>query len=284
MMQSGRTAAQDLEPRRWTLLPVGRTVVGIGYGQTVGDVFFDPVLLVENAEVEADSVILSYVRSFELADRSARFDALIPWQDARWSGLLQGEPAVVRRIGLADPRFRLSINLAGAPNPETAESRDNTVVGAALEVVIPVGEHLEDKLLNLGQNRFTIRPQMGFVHTRGPWSYELTGSVFLYSDNDEFFNGNRREQKPLYALQTHLVRMFRPGLWVSLSAGYGWGARSEVNDERKDDEKGDFLAGLAVGFPVGRNQGMKLAYIRTRTRKDTGADTDTLVLAWTMLY
>ena len=43
------------------------------------------------------------------------------------------------------------------------------------------------------------------------------------------------------------------------------------------------LALLAVGFPIGRSQSLKLAYIRARTRKHTGSDTDTLALAWTML-
>ena len=29
------------------------------------------------------------------------------------------------------------------------------------------GEYLDDKLINLGANRFAIRPQSGVVHTRG---------------------------------------------------------------------------------------------------------------------
>ena len=56
--------AQDLEPRRWTPLPPGLTVVGAGYIRNDGDVAFDPVLNVQDATVEGDTVILSYVRSF----------------------------------------------------------------------------------------------------------------------------------------------------------------------------------------------------------------------------
>ena len=37
--------AQDLEPRRWSHLPVGLNVLGLAGGWTGGDIFLDPVLL-----------------------------------------------------------------------------------------------------------------------------------------------------------------------------------------------------------------------------------------------
>jgi hypothetical protein len=83
----------------------------------------------------------------------------------------------------------LSLNLAGAPAAKTAEMKGflkshpvNTVVGTAISVSLPFGSYEEDKLLNLGQNRFIVRPQIGMVHTRGPWSYEVTGSVLIFTD------------------------------------------------------------------------------------------------------
>ena len=106
---------QDLEPRRWTPLPPGMNVIGAGYVRSDGDVAFDPVLNVEDATVEGDTLILSYVRSFEVGGKRLRFDALLPWADRRWEGLLDGEPAKVTRTGLGDPYVRLSIILAGAP-------------------------------------------------------------------------------------------------------------------------------------------------------------------------
>lgn len=283
--------SQDLEPRRWTPLPVGTNIVGLGYGSTNGDLFFDPLLEIEDAEVDVDTVGLTYVRSFLLAGKLARFDALIPWQSASWDGLLSGEPASTERTGFADPRFRLSINLMGAPEAGSVEPvkqkkshQGNTVVGSSIAVSVPLGKYYEDKLLNLGQNRYSIRPQIGMVHTRGPWSYELTGSMFFFTDNNDFFNGNKRKQDPLYAVQSHIVRTFKPGLWASLSAGYGWGGESTLNGEKKDDEKGNFISAFSFGFPVARKQAMKVAYVHSRTQKDTGSDTDTLVLAWSMMF
>jgi len=149
---------------------------------------------------------------------------------------------------------------------------------------VPLGEYKKDKLLNLGANRLVLQPEIGVVHTRGPWSYELTGSVFLFEDNDEFWDGNKLEQDPLYAVQAHVVHAFRPGLWLSLSAAYGRDGESDVNDEPKNDPRDKVLSAVSFGFPITRAQGLKLAYIRGRMQEDVGADTDSFAVAWSKRF
>ncbi len=291
LLQPDPVSAQDLEPRRWTPLPLGTNVAGAGYAHTTGDVDFDPVLQLEDVTVDVDTWFLSHVNSFSLAGKLARFDVLLPWQKARWEGLHMGVPAEADRTGFADPRFRLSVNLLGAPDAGAedlgkymASHPINTVVGAALSVSVPLGEYYSDKLLNLGENRYTIRPQIGVVHTRGPWSYELTGSAFLFTDDNDFFNGKTREQDPIYAMQAHVVRMFKPGLWASLSAGYGKGGSSTIDGVKKNDERANFLSALSVGVPLSRTQGIKVAYIRARSRESVGSDTDSVAVGWSVFY
>lgn len=283
--------AQDLEPRRWTPLPIGTKILGAGYAYTTGDLFFDPVLQIEDAEVEVDTLALSYVQSVALFGKPVRFDLLLPWQNAYWSGQLAGQSASTERAGWADPRFRLSVNLLGAPPLAAGDFQQymsnretTTVLGAALAVTLPWGEYLDDRLLNLGQNRYIVRPQLGLLHTRGPWSFELTGSAFIYSDNDDFYLNSRREQDTLYAMQTHVVRIFKPGLWASVSAGYGWGGRSTIDGDAKRDERGDQLLAISMGLPVAPRQGVKFAYVRGRTGNDAGADTDTFSFAWSVRF
>jgi hypothetical protein len=109
----------------------------------------------------------------------------------------------------------------------------------------------------------------------------LTGSTFLYGDNDEFSGGSTLKQDPLYALQTHLIRTFnKPGYWAALSAGYAWNGASTVDGNRKDDSRRLFLSALAVGVPIGKTQGMQFAYVRSRTNTDKGSDTDSLAIGW----
>jgi hypothetical protein len=161
----------------------------------------------------------------------------------------------------------------------------NTVVGVAVKVVVPFGEYFEDKLLNLGHNRIVVRPQLGVLHTRGKWSYELTGSLFLYGDNDEFYNGSQLKQDTLYALQGHVIHNFyKPGYWAALSAGYGWDGQSTINGNKVNDSRRLFLSALAVGVPIAGNQSIKLAYVRTRTNVPTGADLDVFSVGWSYRF
>ena len=66
--------AQDIEPRRWSHLPIGSNFLGGAYAYTTGDIFLDPVLRIEDAEFNLHTVAAKYIRSFELLGKSARID------------------------------------------------------------------------------------------------------------------------------------------------------------------------------------------------------------------
>ena len=196
--------AQELEPRRWSHIPIDTNFAAGAYAHTDADIAFDPALLIENAEMEMHTVGAGYIRTFELFDKSARIDFVQAYHDGTWTGTLDGVPASVERSGFADSIARLAIHLYGAPPLASedyaayrAKADVETFVGAALAVQLPTGEYREDKLINLGTNRFTFRPQIGVVHNRGPWSFEATAIASLYTDNDEFFGGN--ELKRLFS-------------------------------------------------------------------------------------
>jgi hypothetical protein len=292
LVAGGSTAsAQDLEPRRWTHLPVDTNVLGVGYLFTKGDIAFDPALRIEDAEVEMHTLLGSYTRYFALFDTTARVDAVVPYQRGDWQGLLDGAPASVEREGFGDPAVRLSANLLGAPALRGAdfaafqrEHEVDTAVGAAIEVRLPLGEYHEDKLINLGQNRFTIAPQLGVLHTRGPWSYELTGTLACFTDNDEFFGGHRLEQDPLLAAQAHVVRVFDGGWWLSVGAAYGWGGETAIDGADTGDERSNLLYGASFGFRLAATQGIRVAWLHADSRTDTGADTDNVLVMWTLRF
>jgi hypothetical protein len=284
-------AGQDLEPRRWSHLPVDVNFAGVGYAVTEADVHLDPVLQLDDVTLDLQTTAAKYIRTFGLLDHSARMEVGVPYQHAEWNGLLQGEPASATREGFADPVARFAVNLVGAPPLKGAAyseyrdaHQDATIVGAALNMQAPLGEYYDDKLLNLGENRYTLRPELGVERTHGKWLSEITGSVAFFTDNNDFWNGNRREQDPLYMLQGHLAYTFRPGLWVSGGTGYGFGGKSTINGTPKDDTKGNLLTGASVGFPVSRAVGIKLGYLNSQTQEDTGSDSDTFVMAASVLW
>ena len=283
--------AQEVEPRRWSHLPVDANFAGGGVAYTEGEIFFDPVLDVADATVVMQSYLATYIRTFECLSRSARIEFRGAYQVGEWEGLRDGQPVEARREGLADPSVRLAINLYGAPPLRGAEfakyraaKRQDTIVGAALLVTLPLGDYMEDKLINLGGNRYVFRSQLGAVHTRGPLSLELTTALWLWTDNDEFWNGNTLEQDPLLSGQGHLIYTIRPGLWLGASGAYGYGGSSTVNGVSKHDRKERLYYAAGIGLPINRRAGIKFSYVAVRTQDNLGSDTDTLALAGSYLW
>jgi hypothetical protein len=206
---------------------------GFAFAHTDADIFFDPTLLLDNVDMTVDTWAVKYIRTFELLEKSSRIDITQAYQKGEWKGLVNGVPASTSRNGLSDTFVRVAMNLYGAPplrGKEFGAYRSNvkitTIVGVALTVRMPTGNYQEDKLLNLGQNRFAFRPQLGVMHTRGKWTAELTGEVAFYTKNDEFFNGNTLEQKPLYIVHGHLIHTFKPGQWHLLARAMTMGANT----------------------------------------------------------
>ena len=282
---------QDIEPRRWSHLPIGSNFGGAAYAYTTGDVLLDPELRLENVQFDLQTIGAKYIRSFELLGKSARVDVTQAYQIGTWTGLINGAPARVERSGLADTSLRFAVNLLGAPPLAGKEFADyraetdcETIVGAGLVVQLPTGQYFEDKLINLGGNRFTFRPQLGVVHNRGKWSGELSTAVWFFTENNDFFNGHRLEQEPAYSADANLIYTFRPGLWLAASVGYGGGGETVINGVSSDNRQCNLGWGLSLGIPINRAIGVKLGYIGSRTQVRTGLDADTFTCAFSVAW
>lgn len=283
--------SQEIEPRRWSSLPLGTNVVGVGYAHTFGDIFLDPLLQAEDVSVTVNTFAASYVRPFKLANKLARVDVTLPYAFAHWEGLLEGEPKTVDRNGFIDPRIRFSVNLLGPPPSHPKELQEyykenpvNTTLGLSISVTLPLGQYYNDKLLNLGQNQFVYVSQIGVVHNWNRWSYEFTGSTVFYGDNPDFFGGKKKKQDPTLAFQTHLIRKFKPGYWASISASYGLGGQSVVNRQPNADNRQDLQGAISIGVPLSKYQGIKLAYVRSETLRDIGSNLNVLILGWSVAF
>jgi hypothetical protein len=140
--------------------------------------------------------------------------------------------------GFSDPRFRLSVNLYGAPSlnmKEFPSFQQDLIVGAALQVSVPLGQYDDTRLVNIGTNRWFFKPSLGVSKAMGPWILEGTAAVTFYTDNTDFFRGQTREQDPLYGAEAHVIRSFSRGIWGSIDATYFTGGSTTVNDVAKRD-------------------------------------------------
>jgi hypothetical protein len=96
---------------------------------------------------------------------------ILPYSSFSASALVAGQPREREMSGLGDPRFRFSINLFGAPAlsaKQFANYRQDLVVGVSVQVSAPLGQYDNSKLLNLGNNRWSFRPELGVSKAWGP--------------------------------------------------------------------------------------------------------------------
>ena len=274
--------AQEIEPRAYSNAPVGVNFLIAGYVYTQGGLAFDPASPLVEPDLKTSSALLAYARVLDLWGMSAKFDAILPYTWLTGSALFAGEPVQRDVGGPVDPRFRLSVNLYGAPAldlKEFAAFEQDLIVGASLQVSVPWGQYDPGKLVNIGTNRWFFKPEVGVSKAVGPWTLEAQAAVTFFTDNDEFFGGATRSQDPLYSLQGHAIYSFRSGVWASLDVTHFSGGRTTLGGVRGNDLQQNWRVGGTLAFPVDRLNSVKL-YASSGVSARTGNDFDLLGIAW----
>jgi len=147
----GVVQAEQIEPRAYSNIPVGLNFLVAGYVHTEGGIAVDSSIPLTNAEIKSDSGVLAYARSLNLWGHSGKFDVSLPYSRISGSAELAGQPRQRKVTAPGDARFRLSANLYGAPAvslKEFSSYRQNTIVGASIELTAPTGGYETDKLVN----------------------------------------------------------------------------------------------------------------------------------------
>lgn len=279
---TGVSWSQQLEPRNYANVPVGMNFLIAGYVQASGGYSPDPALPLTNANLKLRTPVLAYVRSLDVAGKSAKIDVVAAGGCVSGDALFNGAPVSRDVCGLLDPAVRFSMNFHGAPAlslEEFRHYRQDFVVGGSLQVQAPLGQYDPSRLVNLSTNRWTFRPEIGVSKTLLPVTVEASLGASLFTTNDNFYGGKRREQDPIYNTQLHLIYEFSGGIWAALNATYYTGGRTTVDGVRNNDELGNSRAGLTFAFPVDRRNSIKL-YASRGIFVRTGTDFDLYGLAW----
>ena len=284
--------AQQLEPRAYANLPVGLNFVLAGYAYSQGDVLLDPSLPVTDAHARVNALLLGYVRSLDLWGNSGSIGLVLPYAELSASGLVtssgQTEPqsASVTRSGFGDPALRLAVNFYGAPAlpaERFRQYRQDTILGASLTMTAPSGRYDGSKLVNIGTNRWSFKPELGVSQALGAWILEGAFGVTFFTDNDDFFGGHTRRQDPLYAAQAHVIYYFDPGLWTAFDVTYYAGGRTSVDGALNNDLQQNSRWGGTLGKSLDPHNSIKL-YFSSGVVARTGTKFQTAGLAWQHLW
>jgi hypothetical protein len=276
------SAAQDMEPRAYSRAPVGSQFIVFSSAYQTGDVLTDAALPLTDVSINLAAGSFGYGRTFGIARRQANVAVLSSYVKGRASGTVFEDRHEVTRSGLGDVRLRFSTILFGGPalNPkEFAAQERKALFGASITVIVPTGQYDPRRLINIGSNRWSFKPEVGWSKPHGKWTIELVGGVWLFTANKEFFGGVRREQKPILSLQSHVIYTIRSRMWAAFDTTYYTGGRTAVNGVINADKQANSRLGGTFSLPLTQRQSIKVAFAKGLTTR-FGGDVTTVAVGW----
>jgi hypothetical protein len=223
-------------------------------------VAFDSSSPIKDAELTVHGAGLAYARALDVFGMAGKFDALLPFASVNGTAKVFGEERERKVSGLGDPRVRFSLLWYGAPAltlEEFADYKPDFIIGSSLAVTLPLGQYDTQKLVNIGTNRWSFKPEIGVSKTFGPLTLELATSATFYTDNDNFFVHRTLKTDPLYAVQAHVIYHTRFGLWAAVDTTYYAGGKATVDGEEGERNE-NVRVGLTLAIPIDRHNSVKL--------------------------
>ncbi len=267
-------SAQELTPGAYWPLPVRINILTFVNSFNWGDVAFDPSLPVDDASARINTTAAVFTRTLSIAGRSANVGFQLPIVGGHIEGLYFGAPTARDRFGLGDPRLTMGINLYGAPAmvPKAfAPYRMRTLVGVSLTVAPPLGQYDNTKVINLGANRWSVKPEVGLTHAVGRWVVEAMAGVWLFTDNTDFNVGHTREQEPIASVQAHLTYRFGPRIWLAGDANFYKGGRTAIDRVKNVDLQRNSRVGSTFSWAINQHHSIR-ASISQGAYTTIGAD------------
>ncbi len=273
---------QSLDPRSYVNTPVGMQFVLGAYAYSDGNVLFDASLPLTDATLSVQGPLAGYAQALNLWGLSGKASVGAGYMCIDGQAMLQGVPQSRHVCGMSDPTAQLSVNFVGGPAlrlPAFARYKQDFLVGGSLKMTVPLGQYDPTKLVNLGTNRWSFKPEIGVSKAAGRATFEFLASATFYTTNTDFLNGQEQSQAPLFAGQLNVIYTFKSGIWGALGGTLYGGGRLTVDGAESSAWQQNSRLGLTLVFPISRHNSLK-AYASTGVSTRTGSDFDAFGLGW----
>ena len=274
--------AAELEPRAYVNTPVGLNFLLAGYSYSEGGLSTNAASPISDANLQIHTEVLAYARTLDVWGKSGKFDVILPYSELSGTATVNGQPRH-REISRAErpalPFLGQLLRCSRAVNRGVRQlpagcthRRERSGIGAPWPVD-------SSRLVNLGNNRWLIKPDIGISKALGSLTLELTTGVTFFTNNDDYYGGQTLEQDPVYSTQAHITYDFGRHVWGSLDGTYDYGGRTTVNGVRNDDVQKNSRMGVTLALPVNRKNSIKL-YASTGVSTRTGSDYKLVGILW----
>jgi hypothetical protein len=237
----------------------------------------------QDLNINASIISLGYVQTFSLFKKLGRIAVGMPYAFLNGTAKAYGLDTAASRNGFGDARIKLGINLIGSPvlaPKDFQQFQEHTVLGASVVISVPIGQYFSDKLINIGSNRWGIKPEIGVSHREGRLFYEGYAGVWFYTENDQYYNKTTLSQKPLFSFQAHMDYTFKHGKYLALNGGFASGGETSLNAVQRFDDQENWRIGGTFSTPIfNKHQSVKFM-INTGVATRAGQNYTAVTLAY----
>lgn len=281
---------QSLAPRAYLVTPTDSNAVTISSSLYTGGVLFDNAVPITGASGKIAVIVPSFYHSLNFLGRSSNVTLVLPYSIATFNAVVVNKDANVYRSGLGDGAVRFSMNLAGGPAMDVPQFKDwkqKKLLGASIAVQFPSGQYDPTRLINIGDNRWGFKPELGYSQRWSKWILDAYAGGWFFTGNSEFFSQNnffpgirQQTQEPIGVVETHLSRDFKPGVWVSLDGNFWYGGRTTLGGvQNLGSLQKNSRVGATAAFRVSKHQSLKFGYARGAYIR-VGGDYQAITIAW----
>jgi hypothetical protein len=250
--------AQFTDPRNYQNTPVGINQLELAYAYVRSNTSIDTSFIVSGAKFNLNQGLIDYTRYFALLHRLAWAQATIPI--ANLSGSITSADITGSTTATGDSAYTAGLLFKGGPAltpKQFANAETTTSIGLSLSTTAPTGQYDPNKLLNLGSDRWSFKPELAISKPFGPdqrWVFDAYANTYLYTNNDRYRGVEVLRQRALLGLEGHISYTFNNALWASLDTRYSFLGTTNVSGVNQNNSQQNFIVGSElVVSPNSRN-------------------------------
>ena len=258
--------AQFTDPRNYSNTPVGINQLELAYAYVHANSSIDTSLVVTSAKLNAHQGSIDYTRYFGLLHRLSWVEATVPI--AGLGGSISGTNIQASTTGAGDSSYAVAMLLKGGRALSVAEFENykpSVTLGVSFTITAPTGLYRPDKVLNLGSDRWSFKPEVGLACPFGleqKWEVDAYANVSFFTDNSSYRGSEILRQEPLPGLEGHLSYSFRDNLWASFDTRYSFRGTTFLNGIPQNNPQQNFVLGNEMNLSLNSRNSLVVEFAK----------------------
>jgi len=217
--------------------------------------YVDGQLVANDVGLSKTQYELSYTRFFLLGSRLLRFDGAAGYDR------ISVDSIGAESQGIPDPVVMLGVFLVNNP--------DHRFSVGFTQAFSPAWGHYESgkEVVNVGQNRWRTKSELGMSKWFGSLCTELIGSILWYGDNRDY-GDTTLSQDALFGFETHLSYNLTPRQHLALSYLHTFGGESFRDGAPYTGELNAHAVETTVSSMVKKRHQLRLFYRQELSREN----------------